>query len=40
VEVLQTVADGIDHAVEGFLGMLKGANIGKAIVRLDTSWAI
>jgi NADPH-dependent curcumin reductase CurA len=40
VEVLQTVTDGIDHAVEGFLGMLKGANIGKALIRLDTSWDI
>jgi NADPH-dependent curcumin reductase CurA len=40
VEALQTVTDGIDHAVEGFLGMLKGANVGKALVRLDTSWQI
>jgi NADPH-dependent curcumin reductase CurA len=40
VEVLQTVTDGIDRAVEGFLGMLKGANVGKALVRLDTSWQI
>jgi NADPH-dependent curcumin reductase CurA len=40
VEVLQTVTDGIDHAVEGFLGMLKGANVGKALVRLDPDWEI
>jgi NADPH-dependent curcumin reductase CurA len=40
VEALQTVTDGLDHAVEAFLGMLKGGNIGKALVRLDTSWTI
>ena len=40
VQVLQTVTDGIDHAVEGFLGMLKGANVGKALVRLDPTWEI
>jgi NADPH-dependent curcumin reductase CurA len=40
VEALQTVTDGIDHAVEAFLGMLKGANIGKALVRLDPTWEI
>ena len=40
VEALQTVTDGLDHAVNGFLGMLKGANIGKALVRLDPSWEI
>ena len=38
--MLQTVTDGIDHAVDGFLGMLKGANVGKALVRLDPSWEI
>jgi hypothetical protein len=36
----QTVVDGIDHAVEAFLGMLKGQNVGKALVRLDTEWAV
>jgi NADPH-dependent curcumin reductase CurA len=36
----QTVVDGIDHAVDAFLGMLKGQNIGKALVRLDTTWAV
>ena len=40
IEALQTVTDGIDHAVEAFLGMLKGGNVGKALVRLDTSWTI
>jgi NADPH-dependent curcumin reductase CurA len=36
----QTVVDGIDHAVDAFLGMLKGDNIGKALVRLDTAWPV
>ena len=36
----QTVVDGIDHAVEAFLGMLKGQNVGKALVRLDTTWTV
>jgi NADPH-dependent curcumin reductase CurA len=40
VESVQTVTDGIDHAVEAFLGMLRGGNVGKALVRLDTSWTI
>jgi NADPH-dependent curcumin reductase CurA len=40
VDALQTVTDGIDHAVDAFLAMLKGANIGKALVRLDTDWEI
>ena len=40
VEALQTVTDGIDHAVEAFLGMLRGGNIGKALVRLDTDWEV
>jgi NADPH-dependent curcumin reductase CurA len=40
VDALQTVTDGIDHAVEAFLAMLKGGNIGKALVRLDTDWEI
>ncbi len=33
---LQTVTDGLDHAVDGFLEMLQGGNIGKALIRLDT----
>ena len=40
VDSAQTVTDGIDHAVEAFLGMLRGGNVGKALVRLDTSWTI
>lgn len=40
MEALQTVTDGLDNAVEAFLGMLRGANTGKALVRLDTSWEI
>jgi len=40
VEARQTVTDGIDHAVDAFLGMLKGGNVGKALVRLDTDWEI
>ena len=40
VQALQTVTDGIDHAVDAFLGMLRGGNIGKALVRLDTDWDI
>ena len=40
VDALQTVTDGIDHAVDAFLAMLKGGNIGKALVRLDTDWEI
>ncbi|WP_432987364.1 NADP-dependent oxidoreductase [Dactylosporangium sp. CA-233914] len=34
IKVAETFVDGIDHAVEAFLGMLKGANLGKMIVRL------
>jgi hypothetical protein len=30
----ETVVDGIDNAVEAFLGMLRGANLGKMVVRL------
>jgi NADPH-dependent curcumin reductase CurA len=30
----ETFVDGIDHAVEAFLGVLKGANTGKMLVRL------
>ena len=40
VVALQTVTDGLDHAVEAFLGMLKGGNVGKALVRLDTDWIV
>lgn len=40
VDALQTVHDGIEQSVTAFLGMLKGGNIGKALVRLDTDWEI
>jgi NADPH-dependent curcumin reductase CurA len=36
----QTVVDGLDHAVDAFIGMLHGANIGKMLVRLDTTWRV
>jgi NADPH-dependent curcumin reductase CurA len=29
----ETVVDGIDHAVDAFLGMMRGANTGKMVVR-------
>lgn len=31
----ETVVDGIDHALDAFLGLLKGENTGKMVVRLD-----
>ncbi|WP_322747055.1 MULTISPECIES: NADP-dependent oxidoreductase [unclassified Frankia] len=31
----QTVVDGLDNAVTAFLGMLRGDNVGKMLVRLD-----
>ncbi|MBY8887907.1 NADP-dependent oxidoreductase [Streptomyces sp. PTM05] len=31
----ETVVDGIDHAVDAFLGLLRGENTGKMVVRLD-----
>jgi NADPH-dependent curcumin reductase CurA len=34
VQVAETFVDGIEHAVDAFLGMLKGANLGKMIVRI------
>jgi NADPH-dependent curcumin reductase CurA len=30
----ETFVDGIDHAVDAFLGVLRGENTGKMIVRL------
>jgi NADPH-dependent curcumin reductase CurA len=30
----ETFVDGIDHAVDGFLGVLRGENLGKMLVRL------
>ena len=35
VDARQTVTDGLDHAVDAFLEMLRGGNVGKALVRLD-----
>jgi NADPH-dependent curcumin reductase CurA len=34
IRIDETVVDGIDHAAEAFLGMLRGDNIGKMVVRL------
>jgi len=34
VQVDETVTEGIEHTVDAFLGMLRGENIGKAVVRL------
>jgi NADPH-dependent curcumin reductase CurA len=31
----QTVVDGLDHAVDAFIGLLTGANVGKMLVRLS-----
>ncbi|MFC0042298.1 NADP-dependent oxidoreductase [Actinomadura rayongensis] len=33
----ETVVDGIDNAVDAFLGLLRGANTGKMLVRLNAS---
>jgi NADPH-dependent curcumin reductase CurA len=33
----ETIVDGIDNIVEAFLGMLKGVNTGKMLVRLGTA---
>jgi len=32
----ETIVDGLDRAVEAFLGMLSGANVGKMLVRIDS----
>jgi NADPH-dependent curcumin reductase CurA len=40
IKALQTVTDGLDHAAEALLAMLAGGNVGKALVRLDTTWEI
>ena len=31
----QSITDGIDNAVKGLLGMLKGENFGKAVLKID-----
>ncbi len=33
-KVKQSVTKGIDHAIDGFLGMLKGENFGKAVLEI------
>lgn len=33
-KVQQSVTKGIDHAIDGFLGMLKGENFGKAVLEI------
>ncbi|GAB3970307.1 NADP-dependent oxidoreductase [Actinoallomurus acanthiterrae] len=33
----ETIVDGIDNTVEAFLGMLKGTNTGKMLIRLPTA---
>lgn len=33
-KVKMSVTDGIDHAAEGFVGMLKGENFGKAVLKI------
>ena len=30
----QDVTNGLDNAIEGFIGMLKGENFGKAVVKV------
>lgn len=35
VAVDETVVDGIEHMVDAFIGMLRGKNVGKMVVRLD-----
>jgi NADPH-dependent curcumin reductase CurA len=34
IVVQETVADGLENAAEAFLGVLRGANTGKMLVRL------
>lgn len=34
LQVKLSVTDGIDHAAEGLVGMLKGENFGKAILKI------
>ena len=31
------VTDGMDNAVDGFLGMLKGENLGKSVLKIQGS---
>ena len=34
-KVQQSVTEGIDNAIKGFLGMLKGENFGKSILTIE-----
>ena len=34
VKIKMTVTDGIDSAAEGLVGMLKGENFGKAVLKI------
>jgi len=34
IKVRMTVVDGIDKAAEGLVGMLKGENFGKAVLKI------
>jgi NADPH-dependent curcumin reductase CurA len=34
ISVKTSVTDGIDNAAEGFVGMLKGENFGKAVLKI------
>lgn len=36
-ESVDHVTDGIDNAIEGFLGMLRGENIGKSVLKIPDS---
>ena len=31
----ETVVEGLDHAVDAFLGMMRGENVGKMVVRVE-----
>ncbi|HZE37394.1 MAG TPA: NADP-dependent oxidoreductase [Stackebrandtia sp.] len=35
----ETVVDGIDHTVDAFLGMLRGENVGKMVVKVLGNWS-
>ncbi|ORX02156.1 NADP-dependent oxidoreductase [Mycolicibacillus trivialis] len=39
LRVRETVVDGIDNALDAFLGMMRGTNVGKMVVRLDSAAA-
>lgn len=35
IKIRYTVVDGIDHAAEGFVGMLQGKNFGKSVLKVS-----